>query len=432
MTQDTDSAEADSVELELGSLLFQTAGKSDNAAALFLLLLGFFCLMFGLGFLAHPQQMGGSVLGPLLIAAFAMSCGAAFYFWKRKLYWRCFEHGVIESTRWTTRTLLYSEVQTIEFSVSRTPEGSGDYEQTTRMLILEGNVRNSRIVISSETRTILGLVTDPIPNTEMETIRDRVASLVAQRMELAMNSSGSVRWTRRFRLLTEGIEIAGRFGLTDFVPWNRISNVAADHAAIYFWNEGVARPFAKMRADESNAYAGLRIVLSKIAPLLEQSNKEAVVEIPEGSLQCPNCGKPTDSLKRYEFLILIFLGTHSSGRKERFAACPSCMRRYLYAWGLSSVLTANVLWPFLILPKLASRLLATVIRGHSIERPAFRRILARDFAQLGLIGSIVCATTAGLFFAFGETDIHKWSGIAISGSLASFLVCAVAGAFADV
>jgi hypothetical protein len=436
MTQGTDSVEAEPVELELGSLLFETAEKTDKIATGLLLLLGFFCFMFGLGLVANPRQIGGIVpgivLGISLIAVCAVCCLAAVYFWLRNLGWRCYEHGVIESTRWTKRTLLYRDVQTIDFSITRTQEVSGDYEQIRRLLTLKSRAGEPCMMISLEKRSLVGLLTDPIPATAMDSIRDHVASLVAERMELALNLSGAVQWTHHFRLSTDGIETTGRFGSSDFVPWNRISDIGNDHTAFYFWKDGEKRPFAKMQADEPNAYPGLQIVLRRIAPQLELSEKKAIVEIPEGSFQCPNCGKPTDSLKRYDFINLIFLGTHSTGLKERFAACPACMRRYLYVWGLTSVPLANIVWPFVIAPKLLTRLLATAIRGHSVQRPSFGRSLARDLAQLGLIGSIAYAITAGLFFAFGEAEIQKWAAIGIGGSLVSFIVFIVIGALADI
>src|SRR5262249_51812911 len=119
-----------------------------------------------------------------------------------------------------------------------------------------------------------------------------------------------------------------------------------------------------------------------------------------GEVQCPICSELTDSLKQYEFDWIVFVLHHSSHQKVRYAACPSCMRRYLARYALISLLVANLLWPVAVLPKASARLIATFLDGHSVKQASFGRTLVRDVAMLGLLGSLAFAIVAGLSLSF--------------------------------
>ena len=148
-------------------------------------------------------------------------------------------------------------------------------------------------------------------------------------MEIRLDSEGCVPWTRKARLLREGIEIVSRFRSREFVPWHQITNVGAQDDTFCIFGEDSARPLGAVRAYETNALPGTYLVLKRIGTQLDRPIAETAPEIPAGCLPCPTCREPTDSLKQYEFYwITLFFG-HFSTRRERFAGCPRCMRRYL-------------------------------------------------------------------------------------------------------
>ncbi len=274
-------------------------------------------------------------------------------------------------------------------------------------------------------------MTDPLPATVLESIRDRVAGLVVRRMEIRLDSEGCVPWTRKARLLREGIEIVGRFRSREFVPWHQITNVGAQDDTFCIFGEDSARPLGAVRAYETNALPGTYLVLKRIGTQLDRPIAETAPEIPAGCLPCPTCREPTDSLKQYEFYwITLFFG-HFSTRRERFAGCPRCMRRYLVFWGLASLVTSNLFWPFAVVPKLLPRFVATFRRGRSVATNSLGWVLARDLAQMGVMGSVVFGVVSGLFLTLAPPE--GWLMTLLFGaSLASLAVFIGIGAAADV
>lgn len=84
---------------------------------------------------------------------------------------------------------------------------------------------------------------------------------------------------------------------------------------------------------------------------------------------CPECGKPTDSLKVYRLpavwvSLLVYLRYSFKGH----VACPSCMRKKILFHGFTyNIITGNVYWALMIVPWSLVNLLRTLIKGHSKE-----------------------------------------------------------------
>ncbi len=96
-------------------------------------------------------------------------------------------------------------------------------------------------------------------------------------------------------------------------------------------------------------------------------NEEMKAQIGKLMIKCPDCSKPTDSLKRYNFPEkLVFIGIAAWTRPATYTACPTCMRTILlkkmFSWNL---LTANVLWLLVFLPYGLILLIASTTKGHS-------------------------------------------------------------------
>ncbi|MCE9533122.1 MAG: hypothetical protein K8T89_18645 [Planctomycetes bacterium] len=67
-------------------------------------------------------------------------------------------------------------------------------------------------------------------------------------------------------------------------------------------------------------------------------------------LTCPACHFSVDTLKEYtvgNFLLLFVVGAL---KKQRVIACPSCMRSHALQMLAGNLLSANLLWPIIVLP----------------------------------------------------------------------------------
>lgn len=96
-------------------------------------------------------------------------------------------------------------------------------------------------------------------------------------------------------------------------------------------------------------------------------NEAMKAQIEKLPIKCPECSKPTDSLKRYSLAdLLVFIGIAGWVRRSMHTACPICMRTILlknmFSW---NILTANVLWLLVFWPYDLILLIASTTKGHS-------------------------------------------------------------------
>ena len=84
-------------------------------------------------------------------------------------------------------------------------------------------------------------------------------------------------------------------------------------------------------------------------------------------ITCPECGCPSDSIKCYTLPdYLIFIGVYAMWREITYVCCPHCMRKHILIKGFTyTILAANGLWPFLILPWSLIQLCRSYTKGHS-------------------------------------------------------------------
>jgi hypothetical protein len=67
-------------------------------------------------------------------------------------------------------------------------------------------------------------------------------------------------------------------------------------------------------------------------------------------IACPHCNRPSNSIKQCRFLGILFLFLFMVRQTRTVNACQSCMRGKILEHALINILTANILWPFIILP----------------------------------------------------------------------------------
>jgi hypothetical protein len=84
-------------------------------------------------------------------------------------------------------------------------------------------------------------------------------------------------------------------------------------------------------------------------------------------LDCPQCGQPSDRIKRCLVLSIWFFLVMATWWERVEAGCPACVRRKLLSSALVNLFTANVAWPILILPMTIVQLIRVSSSGHSRE-----------------------------------------------------------------
>jgi hypothetical protein len=86
----------------------------------------------------------------------------------------------------------------------------------------------------------------------------------------------------------------------------------------------------------------------------------------EMMIRCPSCTAPTASLKRYTMCeLLVFVGIFAFTRRSTCTQCPGCMRKTILTRTAYNLITANLLWPIVVLPWHTVLFCMTYSKGHS-------------------------------------------------------------------
>jgi hypothetical protein len=80
---------------------------------------------------------------------------------------------------------------------------------------------------------------------------------------------------------------------------------------------------------------------------------------------CPECHQPSDSVKCFRMGFVLFLGIGAGAQWKNEYGCPSCMRPKIALFALINLLSANLIWPILILPMVIAHLVRSFQGGHS-------------------------------------------------------------------
>ncbi|MBX7169005.1 MAG: hypothetical protein K1X74_21900 [Pirellulales bacterium] len=172
-------------------------------------------------------------------------------------------------------------------------------------------------------------------------------------------------------------------------------------------------------------------------------------------LPCPTCKLPSDSLKQVSYGTLMFIVLGWGLQRRREVACPRCAQRLLLWNAGFNVITANVLWPIIILPWTMRELWKTTYLGHDaevlslVDLPPATRPKARDprpwheaFPSLCRAVGLVQTLLGGLLLAsvpFAATErwfrgdepptTARWVG-ALALGVAAYLVATGVGRLA--
>ena len=86
-------------------------------------------------------------------------------------------------------------------------------------------------------------------------------------------------------------------------------------------------------------------------------------------ITCPECGRPTNSMKAYTLPgLTIFLIVAAHMRHRKHVCCPHCMRKKILLHGFTyNIITAHLLWLILIMPWSVINFLRSFTKGHSRE-----------------------------------------------------------------
>ncbi len=115
---------------------------------------------------------------------------------------------------------------------------------------------------------------------------------------------------------------------------------------------------------------GITEVLAPLAPPKGLPSSETRV-------YCPRCYEPTESLKVFQIVKLLFVWFVPQYGVETIIACPSCMRRAIRKRVASSILLTNLLFP-LVAIIYAYQYFATYTRGHSSKQVALAHLRDHD------------------------------------------------------
>jgi hypothetical protein len=92
---------------------------------------------------------------------------------------------------------------------------------------------------------------------------------------------------------------------------------------------------------------------------------------------CPHCHQPSDSIKRLQIWMVIYLLIGISIQRRTVTACQSCMREQIGKNAAINILSANILWPFIILPHSLIQLSRSYGEGHDKSILAELRTISR-------------------------------------------------------
>jgi hypothetical protein len=151
---------------------------------------------------------------------------------------------------------------------------------------------------------------------------------------------------------------------------------------------------------------------------------------------CPVCSEPSYVFKEYKFLhltvVFLLVVAYHSYRSQWYYSCPACMRRELWRWNKRSLLTANIVWPFMMGPTFVSRFISTLLPWSSVGvRPWWKQTIG-FLALLGAAAATVTVMIAGLsfFLVFAGNQAEGFRQAALI-AIPSFALCVVIAAIVD-
>jgi hypothetical protein len=239
-------------EGSLGRIIFER--RPDKGTVVILAILAAGAIPGGLFLLV---AVPGSLFLSMLLIGLGAACALGWVYCRRAVF-RCHQLGVYRAGLTGARTLRFSDVEAVRYSALRT-HNHGVYTGTMIVLDFEpaAQQKANRIRYSVTVRNA---------DQQLETLRDQVARMIAERMARQLAAGQAVPWTTRLRFLKNGIEHQPRslFGRKQpvVIPYSDIRAFQLDRGQFYLWTMERPKPVLRQSAGVRNFFPGFWLLHS--------------------------------------------------------------------------------------------------------------------------------------------------------------------------
>jgi hypothetical protein len=225
---------------ELGRVLFTKKTSTLVLAVLVLFSLGL--LAGGVAALGADRVAGGALIGGGVLATVGAMAAVRGVF-------RAHEGGIVRRTLFGTRSMPYSQIERLTFSAIRQYH-NGAYMGTS--LTLKCTAADGRKVKTSA--TVRG------SDDGLESLRDHIARVVAQRLRARLGTEREVPWAGGIRLMPDGLRFRRKkfFGQGEEVQiaWGDL-RYSIDAGSLHVFEPGASRASVTVSCAAENFYPGL-------------------------------------------------------------------------------------------------------------------------------------------------------------------------------
>ena len=186
----------------------------------------------------------------------------------RRATFRCHQFGVHQESLFGNRTLRYADVAAFSYSAVRQFH-NGAYCGTNFSLSFEPMPECAGQRISHT-------VSLPHADQELESLRDQVSRIIADRMAAQLQAQKPVAWTKSLQFLPNGIEYQRRSWLGRqeplFIPFQEIHSYQIRQGRFFLWVRLQKKPVVKVPMTQSNFFPGYFLLMSLVP--LESSDSD--------------------------------------------------------------------------------------------------------------------------------------------------------------
>ena len=179
------------------------------------------------------------------------------------------EHGARRLGRngGVDQELRYEDVEELEFTLTRLYM-NGTYSGTFQHLVLgSGRTGEEKYRMTRSFREDTGLVTAYRVPHELEPVSNRIAGLMAERMQKRLERGQTVGWTEGLTIDASGINLPGRGGL--YATWEQIDRIQIDQGMFRLWLTEERKPRVQVPTCKMNFFPGyflVTLMLEKSSP----------------------------------------------------------------------------------------------------------------------------------------------------------------------
>ena len=243
-------------------LLEQKPNKGNIGNGIFLLVCGICCLAFGLLTTLLMSLTRLSISGgAAFIIVGSLLCGFTGIMLRR--HWMHVflqERGIREYRQRQGRSLRYDDVDELTYSSLRIFM-SGFYIHTVQKLALKSHGLQGPPLVS----TLIFKEADGRSAFESQTaltdVRDRISSVIDERLLEALGREGTVDWTPESRIGARGLDLADRKGTCHFVEWRRVSKMEAWQGMLRLWVDSEVNPRLETTTAQPNFFPAYSLAL---------------------------------------------------------------------------------------------------------------------------------------------------------------------------